>query len=289
MAYDNAPGKASRIPRTATSSANPHEVFQVALNIPPFWPEEPDIWFAKIEGLFANAGVVNNATKFNYVLGALDNKTSKDVKDIIIEPPNENKYKKLKTKLIQKLTISNENKLQQLVIHEELGDQKPSQFLRHLRNCAGVDTSEDFMRTIWVNRLPQNIQTVLAGQPDTLSLEVLADLADRVSDILLTPVASTSKATDDVLKSLTKEIADLKEQVQKLSLGKTKLHSKSQQPHRQPKSHKSNQKSNSASSTRSTSSYKKYPTCWYNGKFGEKATSCIRPCDFNTENSMKTE
>lgn len=117
----------------AGPSGGHSEVGKVSVRVPPFWPEEPEIWFAQVEGQFSISGITNDATKFNYVISQLDNKFSREVKDVILNPPACDKYGKLKTELIKRLTASNEKKLKQLLMHEELGDRKPSQFLRHLK------------------------------------------------------------------------------------------------------------------------------------------------------------
>lgn len=187
----------------ANASIKNFDVFKVGVRVPPFWAEEPEIWFAQVEGQFAISGITSDFTKFNYVISHLDNQHSREVKDIIINPPTANKYEKLKAELIKRLSASNEKKIKQLLMHEELGDRKPSQFLRHLKSLAGVDVPEDFLRTIWVSRLPHGIQTVLAGQPTAASIEDLADLADRVNDLASSAprVASVSEAVPSSLLS----------------------------------------------------------------------------------------
>lgn len=100
----------------------------ITARVPQFWPEEPEIWLAAI------SGINSDITKFNYVIGQLDNKYSRRVIDNIINPPATDRYQKLKTELIKRLSASNERKLKQLLMHEELGDRKPSIFLRHLRS-----------------------------------------------------------------------------------------------------------------------------------------------------------
>lgn len=128
-----------------------NELCGVGIRVPPFWPEAPEIWFAQV------SNIISDATKFNYVIGQLDPQDAKEVKDIIISPPQTDRYHKLKFELIRRLTASNEKKVQQLLMHEELGDRKPSQFLRHLQGLAGSGVPEDFLRTIWSSRLPSNI------------------------------------------------------------------------------------------------------------------------------------
>ncbi|CAH2087681.1 unnamed protein product [Euphydryas editha] len=202
-------------------SIPPHDICRVGVRIPPFWPEEPEIWFAQVEGQFAISGITSDTTRFNYVIGHLDPQYSKEVKDIIIAPPVENKYERLKFELIKRLTASKEKKVQQLLMHEELGDRKPSQFLRHLQSLAGSEVPEDFIRTIWSSRLPSNIQALIASQPST-TLEALADLADRVQDIVspIRQVATTSSPAIPCSsqETMSLEIAELKEAVKNLTL-----------------------------------------------------------------------
>lgn len=277
--FKDAQGAAtSPLPGTSDGamSIDPSNVFKVGVRVPPFWAEEPEIWFAQVEGQFSIAGITSDVTKFNYVIGHLDNQYSREIKDIIISPPATNKYEKLKTELIRRLSASKEKKLKQLLMHEELGDRKPSQFLRHLTGLAGKNVPDDFLRTIWISRLPHGIQTVLAGQPGAASLEDLADLADRVNDLAATTpkVAAVSDAVpSSVLNELTREVAELRRQFQQMTTRNSRSRSRSSRNTR------------SSSRQRSQSNYKKFPNCWYHNKFGEKANKCIRPCDYKAENS----
>ncbi|XP_013171887.1 PREDICTED: uncharacterized protein LOC106120962 [Papilio xuthus] len=249
-------------------------VCKVGIRIPPFWPEEPEIWFAQVEGQFSIAGITSDSTKFNYAIGQLGNVYSKEVKDLIINPPSTNKFEKLKTELIKRLTASKEKKLTQLLMHEEMGDRKPSQFLRHLESLGGSQISTDFLKTVWVSRLPTGIQTVLAGQTST-TIEEMADIADRINDLVpSTPqVASTSRQSENV--DLAKEIAALRKEVQQLALRQRSGRSSS----------RSRPRDRQHSSSRSQSSYRRHPVCWYHFKFADKATKCCPPCDFKSENS----
>ncbi|CAK1603484.1 unnamed protein product [Parnassius mnemosyne] len=208
----------------------PQEIMKVGVRVPPFWPDEPEIWFAQVEGQFAISGITSDSTKFNYVIGQLDNQYSVEVKDIIINPPAMNKYDKLKSELVKRLSASKEKKLTQLLMHEEMGDRKPSQFLRHLKGLAGVQVSEEFMKTMWISRLPISIQTFLAGQPFA-SIDNLADIADRIHDIVPSApqIASTSQAhfggTNDI--DLAKEVIALRKQVEALTLTQRNSRSRS--------------------------------------------------------------
>lgn len=247
------------------------ELFRVGIRIPPFWPEEPEIWFAQVEGQFAISNITLDVTKFNYVIGQLGQQFSKEVKDIIISPPLTDKYEKLKTELIKRLSASREKQVQQLLMHEELGDRRPSQFLRHLQSLAGPNVPEDFIKTIWTSRLPHSVQTVLAAQP-TASLEILSELADRIQDIVPnTPHVTSASAPGSSLDVMANEIAELRKQMQVMM-------------DRQSRPRNRN-KSRSRSKSRTDTNARKFPNCWYHWKFGSKANKCVKPCKYQAENS----
>lgn len=168
--------------------------------------------------------------------------------------------------------------MKQLLTHEELGDRKPSQFLRHLQDLAGPSVPEEFLRTIWSNRLPHNIQTVLASQP-THSMEQLADLADRIQE-LTSPcnVAATSSRSAHVTHQ-SDEIAELKKMVQQLTL-KLDEHTRASCCSTGRSRQTGRRGSSSQQRSRSNSSYRKYPVCWYHAKFAAEAHKCIKPCDY---------
>ncbi|XP_041980527.1 uncharacterized protein LOC121734154 [Aricia agestis] len=272
---ENSAGTVSIEPTLSTN------VFKVGVRVPPFWADEPEIWFAQVEGQFNISGITNDSTKFHYVIAQLDNQYSREVKDIIINPPATKKYEKLKSELISRLGISNETKIKKLLMHEELGDRKPSHFFRHLKDLAGHGVPDEFIKSIWTSRLPRGVQMVLAGQPASTSLEDLCDLADRVNDLACSSpsVAAVSReAPGSVLSDLAREIAELRKQFQQFQASSGRSRSRT-------RGHQGRQRSSSRQ--RSQSNYRKYPLCWYHGKFGDKASRCIRPCDYKSaENAM---
>ncbi|XP_045530711.1 uncharacterized protein LOC123718339 [Pieris brassicae] len=159
------------------------ENFRVGVRIPPFYPEMPGLWFSQMEAQFTLANIRTDETKFFYVVGNLDAQYAAEVEDVISYPPPADKYDKLKAELIKRLSASREKKVKQLLMHEELGDRKPSQFYRHLLNLAGPGVPEEFLRTIWTSRLPSSTQAIIASQSKT-DLTELAELADRIHDVV---------------------------------------------------------------------------------------------------------
>lgn len=169
------------------SSKQP-ENYKVSVKLPPFWPDKPAIWFAQVEAQFQIAGIVADTTMYNYVVGQIDHKLAGEIEDIITQPqPAGQKYQILKSELINRLSMSEAQKVRKLLSDEELGDRKPSQFLRHLKSLAGTSLSDqNILRQLWLRRLPQNIQAILASQSD-LALDKLADLADKIIELSVPP------------------------------------------------------------------------------------------------------
>ncbi|CAB3238815.1 unnamed protein product [Arctia plantaginis] len=256
------------------------ESCRVGVRVPPFYPEKPALWFAQLEGQFVLSNISSDTTRFYYTIAQLEPQYAAEVEDIITSPPTSGKYDKLKAELIKRLSASREKKVKQLLTHEELGDRKPSQFLRHLQNLAGPGVPEDFLKTIWSSRLPQGTQTIIASQLKA-SLEELADLADRIHDVVPSyqHVASTSHTPpDSLVATMERQIAALTEQVRTLS---TEVRRSRATRQGRDKNRSSSRHRRRSHSTRSASNYRNHPLCWYHTKFGGKAKCCVKPCDYS--------
>lgn len=274
MEDKNGGEKANESQRTFTPS-DTTDVFRVGVRPPPFWAEEPAIWFSQLEGNFILSGIRDDDTKFYYVTSTLEHQYAAEVKDIIISPPKTGKYERLKTELIKRLSTSREKEVKQLLMHEELGDRRPSQFLRHLQQLAGPTVPEEFIKTIWTSRLPTTLQPIIVSQK-SLDMQALADLADSVHEIIpCSPqIATTSapKGTESVLESMAKQINELTRQVKALSAREHRPRSRTRKSDPDKKT------------KRSQSNYRKFPICWYHYKYGKNAKWCTKPCDYKAEN-----
>ena len=176
-------------------------VNRIAMKAPPFWSEEPELWFAQIEGQFVLGGITQDSTKYAYVLSQLEAKYAKEVKDVVANPPAREKYAALKGALIQRLAASQVQRIRRLLEHEELGDRKPSQFLRHLQTLAGATVPDELIRTLWLGRLPSQMQVILATRTEDRLSEV-ADQADRIHEVTSTTVTTVAAASTSASNSL---------------------------------------------------------------------------------------
>jgi hypothetical protein len=170
-------------------------VYRVAVRLPPFWPDRPAAWFTQAEAQFKLAAFAHQRTKFNYMVSQLNQQHAAKLEDIITSELEHKPYDWLKTELVHSST-SREKHVRQLLSHEEMGDQKPSQLLRHLKSLTPY-IPDDFLRTIWASHLPPHVQTILASQTKG-SVDSTSNLADRICKVAPQPTtASVSPAMPD--------------------------------------------------------------------------------------------
>jgi len=210
--------------------------------------------------------------KFYYVISHLDNKYAVEVEDVITNPAPTGRYERIKAELIRRLPLSKEQRVRQLLMHEKMGDRRPTQFLWHLRTLAGLSVPSDFLRTLWTNRLPPNIQAIIAMQAQ-VSLDDMAQLADKIAEVMPPPyVARVSSSGDDIC-TLTDRIDELVRQVAALSTNPSHPRSTSQtrrHTRRLP-----------CPAGRSSAP----DICWYHCRFKECAKRCTAPCTWQQGNT----
>jgi hypothetical protein len=118
----------------------------VVIRVPYFWPKKPAAWFAQLKGQFVLSNITKNATKFYYVISQLDN--THGAGGCNIQPQPTGRYDRIKAELIRRLSLSDEQCVRQLLMHEEVGDLRMTHFLRHLRTLAWSTVPSDFLCTL---------------------------------------------------------------------------------------------------------------------------------------------
>ena len=233
-------------------------VAAVSMKIPPFWPADPQIWFAQVEAQFSTRGIASQKTKFDHVVASLSPEFATEVRDLILKPPEATPYDILKQQLIKRTTASEQRRLQQLLSTKELGDRKPTQLLRQMQQLLG-DAPEiadgSFIRELFLQRLPGNVRMVLASAGPDVTLEGLAQLADKVAEVatpLISAVHNSSHLVTE-MEQLRSEVAGLKKLVRNL----TRPRSPPPSPSHQPSSS---------------------DLCWYHQCYGDAARKCKPPC-----------
>lgn len=249
-------------------------VSRISVKLPVFWPDKPAIWFAQAEAQFSVAGITQESTKYAYVVSQLDSRYAAEVEDIIINPPAQSPYSYLRTELVRRLSLSEEQRVRQLLMEEELGDRKPSQFLRHLRSLAGATQVQDnLLRQLWIQRLPPQVQAILQTQAET-PLDKVAALADKILEVTPPPIPAAVSAIDT---AQTSELSQLFKRVDELAQQMAALQS-SLRPRSRSRSRPGHYRHTRSSPSPSGAQ----DLCWYHRRFQQNAQKCTPPCSFQS-------
>ena len=243
----------------------------VQLKLLPFWPADPDVWFAQIEAQFSTRSITAQRTKYDYVVASLSPEFATEVRNIILRVPD-NPYDTLKLQLIQRTCLPEQRRLQQLLHALELGDRKPTQLLRRMQQLLGDSATAaegPLVRELFLQRLPINVRTALASSVADRSLEEIAELADRIVDTAPPNLSAvTSADTVDSLRAEVKRLADLVSTLSARSRSPGRRMHSSSPGRRRPRLRSPPPPSSTPSAL-----------CWYHRRFGDRARNCTPPCD----------
>lgn len=248
---------------------------------PTFWRAKPRIWFAQIEALFRSAKITSEKTKFNQTVCQLDTEVLGALEDLFELPEEQQTYSALKVRLLAHFSESETKRLQVLLQELALEDKKPSTLLREMRSLAGNGISEDFLRNMWIQRLPRQTQAILSVH--TGPLAELAQQADRIAEVspsssvaAVTAPVETSAQPDwvsvtNAIREMTKAIADLKRGNSNFT--RSRSHSRSNEARQDMTSRKSPART-----------VEKSVKCYYHRVYGDRANKCRSPCAHKPEN-----
>ena len=280
---------------------------------------DPELWFEVVDTIFTANGIDDEMNRFSHLLERLNTDHFRNIRDIVNSNDDDVKksaYSLAKAKLILVLGESEERKLDRLLSVSDIPPRtKPSVILQILGDLAGKSQCHDIVKRIWLNKLPKQINVILAGDKET-DLEQLAKNADNMFEVLNQTPSPTSQSSvphsevfatqnsvpstnNDAITGLLKMLAS---EVAALRLDNATLHKKfsehrSRSRNRTPDSATSGsdsedyrrQRRHSKSRHRNQSLEKLPPPlynglCWYHFHFGDNAKKCA-----NSQCSMKNK
>ncbi|GFR58211.1 retrovirus-related Pol polyprotein [Elysia marginata] len=175
---------------------------------------------------------------------ALDFKTAEEVHDVLINPPQTDKYHSLKCALIKAFGKSQTQWDYELLNLNGLGNRKPTALLRKINVLN--DDLQTLKRALFLSNLPADVRTIMSGQ-EFSDLDKLAEAADRVWEARSASIQhitqTTNKTTPDCVESIC---------------------NRSHNPRR----------------TGSSTAPSTAPVCFYHTRFGPGARKCQPGCKF---------
>ncbi|GFT72314.1 uncharacterized protein TNCV_3608831 [Trichonephila clavipes] len=205
------------------------------------------------------AGISSDDTKYSALVANLDAETLSYVSDIVLSPPNSDKYHTLSQRLITQFSDSETQKIKKLLTDLQLGDEKPSHLLRKMKELSNGQLQDDFLQK---------------------PLDKLAIIADKVSEVVGAssticaaktvppPSQSSSCNAQPTMDSLARQIQELSLQVAELTR------------ERNSSRHQRYSSDRRRSHSRSRSVYRGSGICYYHRRYKEQARKCVSPCAF---------
>ncbi|CAH8673085.1 unnamed protein product [Schistosoma rodhaini] len=239
----------------------------ISVPLPVFNPRKAELWFARLESFFVTNRITSQNTKFSYANSLLPDDVIEQVPDVIFKPDPDSPYDCLKREVIRVTSLTDQQTIDQLLANVELGDNTPSQLKRHMTSVLGnriVD--KRLLYQLWLRRLPQNIQQILAFGDEDIDFDRLADIADRIYE------RTRTHSVSHVQTNSTDEIAELRQTVEILTKQIAQLQLSN--------AHHCKCRGRSRSRTRRSPSTIRHNICWYHKTFGKQAKKCIPPCNF---------
>lgn len=283
--------------RMTNNGANTEQTQQlnaVAVKLPPFWMKFPQGWFTRAESMFRRSNITAEDTKYDHVLSVLPEETIADIFDIIEQntkyqadyptlraqnpdTPAPTPYTNLKSALINRNTLSERQRLEQILSRETIGNRKPSEFYRHLRQISGDSklVTDELIKSLWLRNLPPQIHQSLisSGKNDVNELSSLADTLFEVVQNTSPSVFATSSGgsfSEDRLVRLETQIATLAKTLETMNMSNS--------------SHGRNRSRSRSGKRRDTSAHGSDRMCFYHRRYKDKARKCVSPCSYKSEN-----
>lgn len=277
---------------TAVASSAPSAT-QMKVQVPKFLPGKPELWFAMLELAFSVNDVTSDCKKFAIAVNSLDDRTATLVADVILRPPAQQQYKQLKDTVVARTRNSEDERMRKVLQSEGIGDRKPSEFWRHLRNVVEEEEMSDrTLRHIWLSQLPLAVKTAVAAC-ERRDVDSLLAVADRVHATLeqsnVSVVSQPGKEDSageaaairrETHPSFAEQLRRLQEQMEVLQKRLAEMAVSPQERAGDRKRGKQEFRRQNRGDSQAAQGNSYQTVCWYHRRFGEGAERCTSPCFF---------
>ncbi|XP_043604588.1 uncharacterized protein LOC122577359 [Bombus pyrosoma] len=248
------------------------------IHMPPLQSSEVTAWFTLLEMQFEDLDLTDDKRKFLTLARCLDGQYLSHIADVNRRTPETGRYAKLKGEIIRELADTADSRSRKLLISEEMGDRKPSQFYHHLRRLANPSLPDDFLLTLWRERLPDYFDSALDAVDDT-DVEKLMRVADRTYErhllrsqkvAVIENERTSGKRRSDTPEASDDKLSRIEAQIEALRLDRRRYQRPNTRGHR---SHPGEVPLDSG-------------LCYYHATFQARAKKCRSPCTWNQGNEI---
>ncbi|KAF8793458.1 hypothetical protein HNY73_004935 [Argiope bruennichi] len=238
--------------------------------ISPFNSADPQLWFFMVEATFELAvpkPITASKTKFNYCVAHIPPEAASIVRDIIINPDEEDPYQQLKLEVIKRRGESKTQEVRSLHTGEQFGDRKPSELLRVMqRRAESHHISDTQLLKIFLQQMENNVQSILTVITP-LNATKAAEMADKILEVTPPEVSKISSSDSSAIFNSSNSHSDLIEEIRALrkeaaSLRRSRSVSRRRNEFR----------------FRKRSSFASKDICWCHEKFQNKAVLLLGKC-----------
>lgn len=191
--------------------------------------------------------------------------------------------------------MTESKRIEKLLSGEEIGDRKPSEFYRYLKNLAGDSTSisEGLLKELWLRRLSSIVSAMVKSSGKT-NIKDLIEIADSVHETLQTQTfnvnAMASFSSNDTSmamielklqnQKLQAEISEMKAQLSRSnstnSFNDRGYNDRNRSPNRFNNRFRSLSRFRNRSPIQNSNNF-----CYYHSTYGNRARQCRPPCNFH--------
>lgn len=193
--------------------------------------------------------------------------------DIIVSPPEVDKYETLKDRILSSFSESKESKLRRMLKGQLLGDMKHSHFLQHLKNLSSHQYDEAILQTLFIEQLLQQVTSTLAANGE-LSLTKLTSRADQIMELQRPAQIHAVNAEELNQASHSSAYTSQAEIVRHLDA----LSARFDQTFAESRSRSKVRQQNRSNSNSSSPDNNNKRLCCYHQRFGNQARNCHEPC-----------
>ena len=265
--------------------ATSDEVATVSIKsrIPTFWRDKPVLWFAQFETV-VNPQKPSDEAKFSLLVAHIEKTDVEQIGDIIMSKTRAGRYEEAKKRLLSVYEESETKQLEKLLTEMDLGDQKPSQLLRSMREPARDKMPDSTLQILWMRPLPASTRAVLSVN-ENATLDMLAAMADKmheqtreVHSVCACKQPSTYASQNG--SSHTQPEPDLREAIMQLTREIAAIKTDRSTQRRSSFRPRSRSQSRGRMNPYQQSSG---DICFYHTRYGKEARNCRSPCKFKRQ------